>query len=76
MAVISSAENAVAPGFHQDWDLEGEKSSLRHRILRLRTILRFVDDPRAVAGLREVIADAERRLNTLELVTLADQNTA
>jgi hypothetical protein len=43
-------------------DLEDEETWLRHRIARMRTILRFAKDLRAEAGLRELIADAEERL--------------
>jgi hypothetical protein len=46
--------------------LEDEASWLRHRIVRMRTVLRFAKDPRAEAGLRELIADAEARLAALE----------
>jgi hypothetical protein len=47
-------------------EIEDEMSWLRHRVLRMRTILRFAKDPRTEAGLRELIADAEARLATLE----------
>jgi hypothetical protein len=47
-------------------EIEDEVSWLRHRILRMRTILRFAKDPRTEAGLRELIADAEARLAALE----------
>jgi hypothetical protein len=39
---------------------------LRHRVLRLRTILRYVKEPKAESGLRELIAEAEKRLEQLE----------
>ena len=45
---------------------EEEESWLRHRIIRLRTVLRYAKDPRAIAGLKEFIAEAEDRLETLE----------
>jgi hypothetical protein len=45
---------------------EDEVTWLRHRIVRMRTILSFAKDPRTEAGLRELIADAEARLVTLE----------
>jgi hypothetical protein len=47
-------------------DFEHESTWLRHRVLRLRTILRYVKDARAETGLRELIADAEQRLDQLE----------
>jgi hypothetical protein len=47
-------------------DLEDEETWLRHRIMRMRTILRFAKDPRTEAGLRELIAEAEARLTALE----------
>ena len=47
-------------------ELEDEVSWLRHRVVRMRTILRFAKDPRAESGLRELIADAETRLAALE----------
>ena len=51
----------MAPG-----ELADEVSWLRHRILRMRTILRFAKDPRTEAGLRELISDADARLAALE----------
>jgi hypothetical protein len=47
-------------------DIEPEYTWLLHRVMRLRTILRYVRDPKAEAGLRELIADAEKRLEQLE----------
>ena len=47
-------------------ELEDERSWLRHRIVRMRTVLRFAKDPRAEAGLREIISEAEARLEALE----------
>jgi hypothetical protein len=47
-------------------EIEDEVSWLRHRIMRMRTILRFAKDPRTEAGLRELISDAEARLAALE----------
>jgi len=47
-------------------DFEPEYTWLLHRILRLRTILRFVKDPKVESGLRELIAEAEQRLEQLE----------
>jgi hypothetical protein len=45
--------------------IEDEKTRLRHRIVRMRTILRFAKDSRVEAGMRELIADAEARLAEL-----------
>jgi hypothetical protein len=42
-------------------DLEPEENWLRHRLRRLRTILRYAKEPRVESGLRELIADAEER---------------
>jgi peptide subunit release factor 1 (eRF1) len=47
-------------------DFEDESTWLLHRVLRLRIILRYVKDPRAESGLRELIAEAEQRLEQLE----------
>jgi hypothetical protein len=47
-------------------DFEDESTWLLHRVLRLRTILRYVKDARAETGLRELIAEAEQRLEQLE----------
>jgi hypothetical protein len=47
-------------------DLELEENWLRHRLRRLRTILRYAKEPRVESGLRELIADAEERLDLLE----------
>jgi hypothetical protein len=47
-------------------EIEDEQTWLRHRIMRMRTVLRFAKDPRAEAGMRELIADAEARLVALE----------
>ena len=40
-------------------DLEPEENWLRHRLRRLRTILRYASEPRVESRLRELIADAE-----------------
>jgi hypothetical protein len=45
---------------------EEEESWLRHRVVRLRTILSFAKDARVATGLREFIAEAEDRLEILE----------
>ncbi len=47
-------------------DFEDESTWLRHRVQRLPTIARYVKDARAESGLRELIADAEQRLDQLE----------
>jgi transposase len=47
-------------------DFEDESTRLLHRVLRLRTIQRYVKDPRGESGLRELIAEAEQRLEQLE----------
>jgi hypothetical protein len=47
-------------------ELEDELTWVRHRVMRLRAALRFVQDPQAEVILRELIADAEERLLTLE----------
>jgi hypothetical protein len=47
-----------------DW--EDEETWLRHRVVRLRTILRFTKDSRVEAGLKELIGEAEQRLSALE----------
>ena len=47
-----------------EWEDEG--TWLRRRLVRLRTIWRFAKDPRVEAGLRELIAKAEHRLEMLE----------
>jgi hypothetical protein len=49
-------------------DLEPEDVWLRHRLRRLRAILRLVKEPAAEGILRELIADAEDRLDLLEKV--------
>jgi hypothetical protein len=47
-------------------EIEDELTWLRHRVVRLRAVLRFVQDPQAEVMLRELIADAEDRLLALE----------
>jgi hypothetical protein len=47
-------------------ELEAEETWLRKRIVRLRTVLRYSNDPRAEVVLREVIGDAENRLELLQ----------
>jgi hypothetical protein len=47
-------------------EIEDEQTRLRRRIMRMRTILCFAKDPRAEAGMRELIADAEARLAALD----------
>jgi hypothetical protein len=45
---------------------EEENIWLRRRIIRLRPLLRYAKDPRAVTILKEFIAEAEQRLEMLE----------
>jgi hypothetical protein len=45
---------------------EDEETWLRHRVMRMRTILRFANSARVEAGLRELIAEAEQRLVLLQ----------
>jgi len=52
-------------------EFEDESTWLRHRVLRLRTILRYAKDSRAETGLRELIAEAEKRLEQLETIRQA-----
>ena len=46
--------------------IEDEQTRLRHRIIRMRAMLCFAKDPRAEAGMRELIDDAEARLTAAE----------
>jgi hypothetical protein len=46
--------------------MEDEETWLRHRVMRMRTILRFANSARVEAGLRELIAEAEQRLVLLQ----------
>jgi hypothetical protein len=43
-----------------------EQTRLRHRIVRMQAMLCFAKDPRAEAGMRELIGDAEARLTALK----------
>jgi hypothetical protein len=47
-------------------DCEDEEVWLRGVIIRLRTLLRFAKDDRVDAGLKDIIADAEKRLEQLQ----------
>jgi hypothetical protein len=47
-------------------DLNNEEAWLRAWIIRLRTVLRFAIHPQVETGLKEFIADAERRLEQLQ----------
>jgi hypothetical protein len=47
-------------------ELENERDWLRHRVMRMRTALRFAMSPEVTNILHELIADAEARLSTLE----------
>ena len=42
--------------------VEKENVWLRHRVVRMRALLRYANDTRVESGLRELIADAEDRL--------------
>ena len=46
--------------------LQDEESWLCGCIIGLRTVLRFTNDERVDAGLKDIIADAERRLEQLQ----------
>ncbi len=52
--------------------LEKEENWLRHRLRRMRAMLRYANEPRVESGLRELIADAEDRLEALEAHQQAD----
>jgi hypothetical protein len=47
-------------------DLDDEEAWLRAWIIRLRTLLRFAIHPEVETGLKQFIADAERRLERLQ----------
>ncbi len=47
-------------------DLESEVTWLRHRVIRLRTILRYAKEPRVESMLWQLIAEAEERLERLQ----------
>jgi hypothetical protein len=47
-------------------DFVDEETWLHHRLRRLRTALRLAKEPRVEAILRELIGDAEERLDLLE----------
>jgi hypothetical protein len=68
--LLGVAYNLVRPNTDQregqSMELQAEEPWLRKRVVRLRTLLRYVDDPRAEVILREVIADAENRLELLQ----------
>jgi hypothetical protein len=46
-------------------EMENEETWLRKRIVRLRVALRYANDSRTEVVLREVIGDAENRLEDL-----------
>ena len=54
-------------------EFEDESTWVRHRVLRLRTILRYAKDSRAESGLRELIAEGEKRLEQLETIRQAKE---
>ena len=41
-------------------------NGLGGRVIRVRTLLRYAKDPRVEAGLKEFIANAEKRLKLLQ----------
>jgi hypothetical protein len=47
-------------------EFEDEETWLRHRVRRLRAALRIAKEPRVVDILRDLIIDAEKRLEMLE----------
>jgi hypothetical protein len=47
-------------------EMENEETWLRKRIVRLRVALRYANDSRTEVVLREVIGDAENRLEDLQ----------
>jgi hypothetical protein len=47
-------------------EFEEEGMWLRHRVGRLRAALRIANEPRVVTILRELIIDAEKRLELIE----------
>jgi hypothetical protein len=57
-------------------EIEDEQTWLRHRIMRMRTVLQFAKDPRAEAGMRELIADAERGWRRWRQAAIADERRA
>jgi hypothetical protein len=60
----SQDEVLVARLTMSDWP--DEEAWLRGCIIRLRTLLRFAKDERVEAGLKNIIADAEKRLEQLQ----------
>ena len=46
-------------------EIEDEEKWLRHRVVRLRTIMRFALDARVKTVLKEFITEAEERLDKL-----------
>lgn len=68
--LLAVVYNLVRPNTNQregqSMELEAEEPWLRKRVVRLRTVLRYADDPRIEVILREIIADAENRLELLQ----------
>jgi hypothetical protein len=60
-------------------DFEEEEIWIRHRLRRMRALLRYAKEIKVEVGLRELIAEAEERLEILEqrqtLPTFARQTT-
>jgi hypothetical protein len=61
MALLDSASSSSNPV-----EAESESVWLRHRLIRMRTALRFVKDGTVEAILRELLTDGEERLAALE----------
>ena len=66
MSWQNGQNNSPVTRTHPSHDPGCEEDFLRYRIKRLRTIMRYARDARAIAGLREVIAESENRLTALE----------
>lgn len=65
-AISRSAEKLTGAGKGIDMKPDDEEIWLRHRVIRMRALLRFAREPHVESGLRELIADAEKRLEPLE----------
>jgi hypothetical protein len=74
--MYGQSPSANAPGLSQNMatgglavsriDWEDEEAWLRGVIIRLRTLLRLTQDERVEAGLKDIVGDAERRLEQLQ----------
>jgi len=45
--------------------MEDEAVWLRHQLQRMRTLMRFAEQPAVLAGLKELIAEGEKRLDAV-----------